>query len=294
MDVIDAHQHFWAYRPDHYPWMGPGQDGLRRDHLPEELQMLMAQAGVAGTVAVQARQMEGETEWLLGLARQHRFVRGVVGWFDFTAPDVEARMERLADDPLLVGARELIHDMPDPDYAVSRDHVRGVRAAARYGLTYDLLLKPPHLPAATRLVDLLPDQRFVVDHIAKPPMATGELEPWASGVRELARRPNVWCKLSGLVTEAVKPGESLTVDELYARVEPYLEACLEAFGAGRLMVGSDWPVCTVVAGYGETMGIARRFVGRFSEDEQRAVLAGNCVAFYGLVDRSEEGTGGTS
>ncbi len=281
--VLDAHQHFWRYDADQYPWMGPDHGTLRRDHLPAELAGLMARAGVVGTVAVQARRMLAETAWLLDVASEHAFVRGVVGWFDLGSPDLEERVEELAEERALVGGRELVHDMPDPDYAASAIHVRGVATLARHGLTYDLLVRPDDLPATVRLVDRLPHQRFVVDHIAKPAIASGGLEPWATLMRELAERENVWCKLSGLVTEAAAPGRHPDADALYRMVVPFLDVCLEAFGAERLMVGSDWPVCTVVAPYEETIGLVRRYALGLSEVERRRVLHDSCVEFYGLA-----------
>lgn len=274
--IIDAHQHFWRYNDREYDWMGADQGVLKRDHLAEELASLMAAAGVAGTIAVQARRTVAETEWLLNLAEQHPYILGVVGWVDFASSELEQNLERLAEDPKLVGVRELIHDMDDVDYAISNLHVAGVRAAQRAGLSYDLLLKPQHLSAATRLVDLLPQQRFVVDHIAKPNIAAGELEPWAGGLREIARRDNVWCKLSGLVTEA--SWDSWRASDF----EPYVDVALGAFGPSRVMVGSDWPVCTCAADYGATMGLARSLLTNLSADEQTLVFAGNCRAFYGL------------
>lgn len=275
--MIDAHQHFWVYNDREYDWMAEDQEVLKRDHLPGELAGHMEAAGVIGTVAVQARRTLAETRWLLDLAKEHGFIRGVVGWVDFTSPRLEQNLERLSDDPKLVGVRELIHDMPDVDYAVSTVHVAGVRAAQRAGLTYDLLLRPQHLPAAIRLVDLLPQQRFVVDHIAKPDIAAGELEPWASRLRELARRENVWCKLSGLVTEADRH------DWHAGGFQAYVDVVLDAFGTGRLMVGSDWPVCTVAAVYGTTIGLARRLLAGLSDDERAAVFVDNCQDFYRLT-----------
>lgn len=274
--VIDAHQHLWHYNEVEYDWMSGEQEVLKRDHLPDELERLMAGAGVTGTVAVQARRTVAETEWLLSVAARHSFILGVVGWVDFTSPRLEADLERLATDAALVGVRELIHDMPDLGYATSNVHVAGVRAAARHGLAYDLLLKPQHLPAATALVDLLPEQRFVVDHCAKPDVAAGGVQPWAHDLAELARRDNVWCKLSGLVTEADWEGQA-DVDFV-----PYADVVLEAFGPDRVMVGSDWPVCTCARDYRGTMDLARLLVSRLSAEEQARVLAGTCLEFYGL------------
>ena len=276
--IIDAHQHFWRYNDSEYPWMSDEQVVLKRDYLPEELADLMTQAGVAGTVAVQARRTLSETEWLLRLAARNPFVLGVVGWVDFTSQRLEQDLERLAADPKLVGARELIHDMPDPDYATSPSHVAGVRAAGRAGLTYDLLLRPRHLRPATALVDLLPEQRFVVDHMAKPDIAGGALQPWADDLRDLARRPHVYCKVSGMVTEGEWSGQA------DADFQPYFDVVLEAFGSSRVMVGSDWPVCTCARDYRGTMDLARWLAAGLSPAEQQLVFSENCRAFYSLPE----------
>lgn len=274
--VVDAHQHFWKYNEKDYVWMDDRMEKLKSDHTPEHLSPLLQQAGVDGTVAVQARQMVEETEFLLDLSHRHDWILGVVGWFDFGSEDLEAQVEQYSDDPKLKGARELIHDMPDPEYAVSAQHVRAVGLLARYGLAYDLLLRPEHLEPATRLVDQYPKQRFVIDHIAKPDIAYRELSPWRERMAEIARRPNVCCKLSGMVTEAEwgnwRPGD----------FEPYIETCLEAYGAERLMMGSDWPVCTLSGSYTEVMAIVQRYVEGLSDSEQANILGESCARFYGL------------
>lgn len=287
--VVDAHQHFWMYNEREYPWMGSGMDSLRRDHLPQHLTPWLERAGVQGTVAVQARRTLAETEWLLGLAARHTFILGIVGWVDFRAPDLESTLERLSANPHLVGVRELIHDMPDEEYAVSLEHLRGIRALADVDLAYDLLLRPPQLHAAVRLVDRFPEQRFVVDHIAKPEMRArpghqagldSRHTIWLQGIAALAERPNVNCKLSGLVTEA--DWEHWQPEHL----TPFLDVVLDAFGPQRLMLGSDWPVCTCAADYATTVGIVRDWASELSTDEQSAILADTCQRFYGLQDRS--------
>jgi L-fuconolactonase len=287
--VIDAHQHFWAYDGHGYGWMTDEMDVLRRDHLPADLAPLLAEAGVSGTVAVQARRTEAETAWLLGLADAHPFVRGVVGWIDMDTPGLEVRLERFAAHPRLVGMREVLHDMPDPDHAVAPRHVRAVGAIGRAGLAYDLLLKPPHLAAATRLVDAYPEQRFVVDHIAKPDMRAGRRGPepeagrraWAEGLRALAARPNVACKLSGLVTEC--HWATWRADD----VTPFLDVVLAAFGAQRCMIGSDWPVCTLAAPYGATIGLVADYAAALSPHERGAVLGGTATRWYRLTEPPE-------
>ncbi len=288
--VLDAHQHFWAYNDREYGWMGAGMDGLKRDFLPADLEPQLRECGVSGTVAVQARRTLAETHWLLELADGHPFIRGVVGWADFAAADLGRVLDSLARHPRLVGLRELIHDMPDRDYALSPGHTSAMRALQPLGLSYDLLLRPEHLAVATQLADRFPEQRFVVDHIAKPRFgwqlpaghqASGAADAeartlWARGMRELAERPRVYCKLSGLLTELDRP------DWRADHVTPYLDTVLEAFGPSRVMIGSDWPVCTCAASYRATMGLLLDYASRLSDDEQDAVLAGSCMEFYGL------------
>lgn len=275
---IDSHQHFWNYHanPADFPWMDDDCAVLRRDFLPADLVPWISDHGFDGTIAVQAREMEVETSFLLDLADQNPWILGVVGWLDLLDPSVEERIERFAARPRLKGLRMLIHDQPDRWFAISPGHVRGVSLLERYGLAYDLLLKPPHLEPATRLVDRFPNQRFVVDHLAKPAIATETHSPWREDLRELARRPNVFCKVSGMVTQA-GPGPWSP-----ACFEPYLSVVLEAFGPDRIMIGSDWPVCTCAADYRTTMQAAIDWAAALSPAERSGFLGGNCASFYRL------------
>lgn len=274
---IDAHQHYWRYNEQDYVWMTGDLRRLARDFLPGDLRPELDRARFDGTVAVQARQMVAETEYLLALADRHSWILGVVGWVDFASDDLHGQLERYSAHPKLKGVRELIHDMDDPAYATSPVHVRAVGALATYGLTYDLLLKPPHIRPAIELVDRFPDQRFVVDHIAKPPIRAGALSPWREDIRELARRRNVWCKLSGMVTEA--DWKAWTPEQIH----PYLDVVLEVFGPERVMIGSDWPVCTCAGSYERVMQVVEHYVSAFSRDEREGILGGNCARFYGLT-----------
>ncbi len=275
---IDAHQHFWDYEahPADYVWMRGEYGALRRGFLPADLAPLLRATGVDGTVAVQARELVGETDWLLELADATPWILGVVGWVDICAPDAEPVIARYAAHPKLKGLRMLIHDRPDVEFAVSPAHVRGLGWLARHGLSYDLLLRPEHLGPATRLVDRLPDQPFVIDHLAKPDIAGGVLSPWREDIREIARRPNVFCKVSALVTTA----DWATWSSF--QFAPYLDVLLEAFGPERLMVGSDWPVCTCAASYQRTLAVALEWARQLGAAEADAVLAGTCARYYGL------------
>lgn len=273
---LDSHQHFWRYDPRHFGWVTAEMAAIRRDFLPGDLRPLLDAAGVDATVAVQARQSLEETRWLLDLAREHAWIEGVVGWVDLRSPGLPAQLEEFAREAKFVGGRHVVHDEPDDTFMLRPDFMRGIAALAEYGLAYDLLLFPRHLSVAARLVDAFPEQVFVLDHLAKPRIATGELESWARDLRELARRPRVSCKLSGMVTEANWSGW---------RAEdfvPYLDVALEAFGAERVMIGSDWPVCTVAGTYGEVTAIVTDYLARLSADEQEAVCGGNCARIYGL------------
>ena len=273
---IDAHQHFWKYSREEYPWIGPGMERLARDHLPADLEPLLRAAGIGGTVAVQARQSLAETRWLLELADASPLVCGVVGWVDLRSPEVAADLAALAGRARLVGVRHVVQDEPDPRFLLGADFLRGLGLLHQHGLTYDLLLYPPQLPAAVELAARLPDQPFVLDHLAKPRVKTGGLDPWRHDVAALARRPNVWCKVSGLVTEAAW--------RQWRRADftPYLEIVLDAFGPERLMFGSDWPVCLLSGDYPDVVGIAEDFFARLAGPERENVFGGTATRFYGL------------
>ena len=279
---LDAHQHFWTYGAREYGWITEEMAAIRRDFLPRDLAPLLEANGFDGSIAVQARQSVEETESLLELAENDesgkRWIKGVVGWVDLRAPDVDKELERLASHEKLVGVRHLVQGEPDDAFMLRADFKRGIGRLKEFGLVYDLLIYPKHLSAAVKLVREFGAQRFVLDHIAKPEIAAGVLEPWATDIRELARAENVTCKLSGMVTEA-RWKEWRRGD-----FKPYLDVVLEAFGAERLMIGSDWPVCTVSSDYATTMGIVMKYVERLTESEREEILGGNCARLYGLRD----------
>jgi L-fuconolactonase len=275
---IDAHQHFWRHDPVRDAWISDEMAVLRRDFLPPELEGVLRAAGVDGCVAVQADTSEDETRFLLDLATRHDVVRGVVGWVDLCAPDVEARLEHLAAYPRLCGIRHIVQAEAD-DYLTRADIARGIAAVGGAGLAYDILVYARQLPAVRSLVERLPDeQRLVVDHIAKPDIAAGRVEPWARHMRGLAEHANVWCKVSGLVTEADWAG--WRPEDL----RPYLDVVFEAFGPGRLLFGSDWPVCLLAAKYADVVGVVEDYAAQLGEDERAAIFGGNARRFYRLDD----------
>jgi L-fuconolactonase len=273
---IDTHQHFWRYNPYDYGWMLPGMEILQKDHLPNDLLPLLRAVGIDGTVAVQARQTLKETRWLVELADQYPFIKGVVGWVDLRSPQLREQLEQFSPHPKLCGVRHVVHDEPDDQFMLQEDFIRGIGMLAEFDLTYDLLLFPKHLPVACELVSMFPEQRFVLDHIAKPSIKTRQVSPWDSDLRRLAAFPNVYCKVSGMVTEADwkawKPAD----------LRPYLDIVFEAFGTKRTMIGSDWPVCTVVGPYPEVMQIALDYLAQLSETEQADVWGNNAIRFYGI------------
>lgn len=273
---IDAHQHFWVYSAAAYPWIGPGMERLARDYLPTDLAPLLTAEAIDGSVAVQARQSREESRWLLELAAGDPLVKGVVGWVDLRSDRVADDLRALATNPKFVGVRHVVQDEPDPRFVLAEAFVRGMRQLHEYDLTYDLLLHPHQLPAANELAGLLPEQPFVVDHLAKPRIAAGELDGWVRDIRAIARHDNVFCKVSGMVTEADRTG--WRPDDF----TPYLEVVLDAFGPARLMVGSDWPVCLLAGEYADVTAIPREFFARLSADEQALVHGGTAARFYGL------------
>ncbi|HEX4283839.1 MAG TPA: amidohydrolase family protein [Terracidiphilus sp.] len=274
---LDSHQHFWKYSSADYGWIDDAMLVLKRDFLPADLVSLLKKNGLDGSIAVQARQSLEETRWLLDLARENDFIRGVVGWVDLRSPQLNDRLDEFAGDTKLVGVRHVVQDEPDDQFMLQPEFRHGIAQLARYGLVYDLLLHPRHLPIAVELVREFPAQSFVLDHIAKPPIAAGTLETWSRDIRALAQFPNVACKLSGMVTEA--RWHAWKQDDF----TPYLDVVAESFGPSRLMIGSDWPVCTLSADYETTMQIVRDRIAGLSAEDQDAILGGNCARIYRRV-----------
>jgi L-fuconolactonase len=271
---LDAHQHFWHYNPPEHTWMTDQMAALKQSFLPEDLQPLLETIHFDGCVAVQARQNLEETRWLLELAEQHPFVKGVVGWVDLRSERLSRQLERFAQHPKLVGVRHVVHDEPDDHFMLWPEFRRGVAQLLDLNLTCDLLLFPKHLKVAAQLVEEFPRQPFVLDHIAKPKIAEGLLSPWQEDLRQLAKFPNVSCKLSGMVTEARwkhwRPAD----------FHRYLDIVFDAFGPTRLMIGSDWPVCTLSGDYEPVMKIVMDYTEKFSKEAQSAILGDNCARFY--------------
>jgi L-fuconolactonase len=275
--TIDAHHHLWKYSAAEYGWISPDMRAIRRDFLPQDLETLMHHFGIEGTVAVQARQTLQETAWLLEMAREHPVMRGVVGWVPLTeGAGVKRHLQRFAPDRKLRGVRHIIHDEADPRYILRPDFNEGVRTLLEFGLRYDILIFEKHLPAAIEFADRHPKQVFILDHIAKPRIKDRILSPWDSNIRELAKRPNVYCKLSGMVTEA-DPKRWTPAD-----LQPYIDVVLQAFGPRRLMYGSDWPVMLLAGEYAQWYGVVTNAISKLSKTEQDRIMGGTAVEAYGL------------
>jgi L-fuconolactonase len=278
---VDAHQHFWRYDPAEYGWIDGSMFPLKRDFLPADAMGEMGAAGFDAAVAVQARQTIEETRWLLALADAHPFIVGVVGWVDLQSPFVDAELAALAAHPKLVGIRHIVQS-ESHDFLSRPAFRRGVARLAQHGLAYDILIHPHHLPEAVRFAEAFPAQRFVLDHLAKPEIGKGAIDPWRGDIERLAACPNVCAKLSGLVTEA--DWQRWTADE----IRPYIDVAFECFGAARLMIGSDWPVCTLAGRYADVVGVVVDYVARASADERALVLGGTALRFWNLtVERAK-------
>jgi L-fuconolactonase len=275
--TIDAHHHLWKYSAAEYGWISPEMRAIRRDFLPEVLEKLMHHFGIEGTVAVQARQTLEETAWLLELARKHAVMRGVVGWVPLTeGAGVKRHLERFAGDKKLRGVRHVIHDEADPRYILREDFNAGVRSLREFGLRYDILIFEKHLPAAIEFADRHPNQVFILDHIAKPRIKERIMSPWDRNILEIAKRPSVYCKLSGMVTEADLKRWTP------ADLQPYIDVVLRAFGPKRLMYGSDWPVMLLAGEYVRWYGVVTNAVSKLSKAEQERIMGGTAVEAYGL------------
>ncbi len=272
---IDAHHHFWHYNTQDYGWISDDMAVLRRDFLPADLKPELDRAGIDRVVSVQARQCVEETEWLLKLAEENDFIAGVVGWLPIASPDFPALLEKFAANPKLRAIRHVVQDEPDDRFILGEAFNRGIDRLLAAHLVYDILIFERHLPYAIEFVKShSPEQVFVLDHIAKPKIAAGEMQPWADNLRKLAAFPNVYCKLSGLVTEA--DIRNWTPDQL----RPYVETVLDAFGPERVMFGSDWPVCTCATNYSAWRNLVGEFISRLSENEQAQIMGVTALKAY--------------
>lgn len=274
---IDAHQHFWIFNRAEYGWIDDRMKVLKRNYLPSDLQPELHGSGFSGSVAVQARQSVEETRWLLQLSGQYDFIKGVVGWVDLCDEDrLRRQLDEFCISKKFAGVRHVVHDEPEDDFMLHDDFLKGISLLKEYNLTYDLLLFPKHLPSAEKVVSMFPGQRFVLDHISKPPIKNHIVSPWKEDIRKLAVHENVWCKLSGMVTEADWKSRK---PEIF---EPYLDIVFEAFGPDRLMTGSDWPVCRLAGEYADVMYIVEGYIEKMPDKIHQKILGKNCIDFYRL------------
>lgn len=275
MKTIDSHQHFWHYNPDKHGWINDSMAVIRRNFLPSDLQKVLKENSVNGCVTVQADQTEKETDFLLQLAEKNLFIYGIVGWVDLRAEDATERLAYYAQFKKIKGFRHVLQS-EEPEFMLQPQFLQGIKALKEFGFTFDILIFPNRLANATQLVKLNPDQPFVIDHLAKPYINKGLLDQWKHDIRGIATFKNVYCKLSGMVTEADydnwRPSD----------LTPYIDVVVEAFGTSRIMFGSDWPVCLVAASYKQVLNVMQEYFSPFSQTEKELFFAGNAAAFYKL------------
>lgn len=276
MQKIDAHQHFWKFDPVRDAWITEDMSAIRRDFLPQDLEPLLKAHGIGGCVAVQADQSHAENDFLLALADANDWIKGVVGWADFQSPAIGDELSRYSGASKLKGFRHILQVEAQRDFMLRPAFLKGIGELAKRGFTYDILIFPDQVGFAETFVRKFPDQRFVVDHLAKPYISDGKLDPWRKDMQRLAACENVWCKVSGMVTEANWKSWKKT-DFI-----PYLDAVVSAFSTDRLLYGSDWPVCLVAASYDEMFGIVSDYFSALSADEQENIFGGNAIKFYNL------------
>ena len=273
---IDAHQHFWDLNRFPYPWMPPAPSPLRRNFLPEDLEPILERNRMDGTVVVQATTHPGEAAWLLELAGKHSFIRGVVAWVDLTSSHLPHALDTLQRNSKFKGVRHPVHDEADERWLLRSDVVQGLHELERRGTPYDLLLRPQHLKPAIELIEKLPSLKMVIDHIAKPPIAARRMDDWAEDMQQISKAPNVYVKLSGMITEA--DTKLWTADHL----RPYVQHVWSVFGADRCMFGSDWPVCLLAGIWKETLAALTQAMGPVSQELRNKLMGDTAAAFYAL------------
>lgn len=274
--IIDAHQHFWYYEPTKHSWIDDSMAVIRKDFLPSELRKVFAENDIDGCVAVQADQTLQETDFLLDIAKTNDFIKGIVGWVDLRDNGIETVLENYGEQKEIKGFRHIVQGEADPNFLLRYDFRRGISMLKKFGYTYDILVFPHQLGATLEFVKKFPDQRFVIDHMAKPYIKDGFFDGWAILMKEIAKHENVYCKLSGMITEA--DFNSWTPDQ----INPYMDLVLGAFGSDRIMYGSDWPVCLVAGNYARVKQLVTDFISKLSTNEQRKIMGDNAIYFYNL------------
>ncbi|WP_036155583.1 amidohydrolase family protein [Maribacter forsetii] len=273
--IIDSHQHFWKYDPIRDSWIDSSMKIIQRDFLPGDLKPILTSNNVDGCIAIQADQSENETKFLLQLAAENDFIKGVVGWVDLCSTNVQQRLEHYTKDNLFKGVRHILQAEKE-DFIISEAFLDGIKKLVPLNLTYDILIFPHQLKNSTMLVSKFPDQKFIIDHLAKPPIKSGEIDSWKAGIKTLASFTNVYCKLSGLATEA--NWSTWKTEEL----TPYIDVIFEAFGAERILFGSDWPVCLLAGSYAKNKDVVTTYIKQLSKNEQNQVMGLNAINFYRL------------
>ncbi|MGA9637823.1 amidohydrolase family protein [Flavobacterium sp.] len=274
--VIDSHQHFWQYESQKHEWIDDEMATIRRDFMPQDLAIVYQENRIDGCIAVQADQTLAETDFLLELAAENDFIKGIVGWVDLRASNIEEVLALYSQYPKLKGFRHVVQGEPDHNFLLRSNFLRGIAALEKYNFTYDILIFPHQLGAALELVKQFPNQKFVIDHIAKPYIKDGFYDGWASLMLEIGKQKNVYCKLSGMTTEA--DYKTWTPEQIH----PYMKLALEAFGADRVLFGSDWPVCLVAGNYAQTKELVTQFIAQLSPKEQKKIMGQNAINFYNI------------
>jgi len=273
---IDSHQHFWQYEPVKHEWIDDEMAVIRRDFMPSDLQKVYQENNIDGCVAVQADQTLAETDFLLNLAKENDFIKGIVGWVDLRSENIDTVLEEYHPKKKLKGWRHVVQGEPDHNFLMRPDFLKGISYLEKYDYTYDILIFPHQLGTALEFVRQFPHQKFVIDHIAKPYIKDGFFDGWAVLMKEIAKYENVYCKISGMITEA--DYSSWTESQLH----PYMRLVIEAFGTDRIMYGSDWPVCLVAGNYGQVKKVITNFIAELSIDEQNKIMGDNAISFYNL------------
>jgi L-fuconolactonase len=275
--TLDSHQHFWHFDPIRDSWIDDSMKAIQKDFLPKDLKQELDKKGIEGCVAVQADQSDGETQFLLRLAKENPWIKGVVGWVDLGSPDLERKLEGYLEEKKLVGFRKILQVLP-PTAMEDDSFLDGIGLLSKFGFTYDILIFPHHLENAFQFAKKFPKMKFVVDHLAKPDIRSGEFDYWSKGIQKMSTLPNVFCKVSGMVTEA--DWKKWKNDDF----RPYLNHITECFGTERLMYGSDWPVCLLAGSYARVYDLAFDFYKDFSSHEKGKIFGNNACSFYSIND----------